>query len=171
MTSAEFLAARGLRTVTLPSSGATVEIRRPKTRELMRIGLFPLKVSRMEMSKIDPDEKEHLLKEAERSAIKLICECSVSPRFVQREPKPGRDEARIETLDDDDFAALNAEILDLAGSEAEEPPTPDDLHLDDNMKALGLCCKMFGIDPTAAEEWEPDRVQRLFRYAALTVEK
>jgi hypothetical protein len=169
MTKAEFLTARGLRDVLLPSAGITVTVRKPKTLDLFRAGLFPLKISKIELDKIDPDEKEQMLKEADRTAVRLICECAVEPKIVNRKARPG--EVRIDALDDEDFQAIYQGILDLIEQEQIEPPQEPHSSYDTHMRNLAAACKCFGLDPTEAIEWEPERVQMLEEFALMTIKK
>ena len=168
MTTAEYLTARGLRTVKL-SSGVSVTIKRPRSLELFRAGLFPLGVSRIDKTKTDPDEYEQMMMEADRNAIRLICECTVEPRVVTRQAKPG--ELHIEALEPDDFSDLAAAIIAFATENKLEPPQEEHKDCEAHMRNLALACKVFGIDPTKAELWEPERVQRLMEYSILTLRR
>ena len=168
-TVAERLTARGLKDIVLPVSGECVKIRTPKTKDLMRIGLFPLVVSRMDLDNVDPDEKEALFKEAERSAIRLICECAVEPKIVNRKARP--DELRIDALLPDDFAYLSEQTLEFAVASTKQVPTTDHPRAKENFKALAVACETFGIDPTLAEEWDQERSKRLLFFAGLVVKE
>ena len=168
MTKAEFLIARGLRDVPLPS-GITVKIRRPRTLELFRAGLFPLSVSQIDKDKVDPDEYEQMLKEADRAAARLICECTVEPKVVSRRAKPG--EVPIEALEPDDFATLAEGIIAFAVEEKVEPPAEPHSNYESYMQMLAGACKTFGIDPTEAVLWEPERTEQLIEFAKLTIPK
>jgi hypothetical protein len=166
-TVAERLTARGLKNIVLPSSGETILIRRPKTVDLMRIGLFPLRVAAIDLKSMPPDEWESVMKEVDRAAVKIICECCVEPRVVSRTAHPG--EMRIDALDADDFTFLQTEILDFATSSLPEAPTEDHPHAELNHQGLALACERFRVDPTRAENWPPERAERLIYYAKLAV--
>lgn len=168
MTKAEFLIARGLRDISLPS-GITVKVRRPRTLELFRAGLFPLSVSQIDREKVDPDEYEQMMKEADRAAARLICECTVEPKVVSRRARPG--EVPIEALEPDDFATLAEGIIEFATEAKPEPPGEAHGNCESYMQMLAGACKVFGIDPTEAELWEPERAERLIEYAKLTIPK
>ena len=137
MTKAEYLRKRGLKDVPLPVAGITALVRKPRTMDLFRTGLFPLKLTPMELEKVDPDEREQLLKEADRAAVKMICECTVEPKIVNRTARP--DETRIDALDDEDFHALYNGILDLIEQQPPEPPQEPHSSFEYHMRELSRC--------------------------------
>lgn len=170
MSVAERLTSRGLRTFVLPASGETVSVHHPRGRDLFAAGIFPLLVAKMDLEKYPPDEREQVLKEADRQAVRLICECSHEPKIVKRTPRPG--EVHIDTLLDEDFAEYHAQILDLMDKAKERPSTETAVPKEEQFRReLALCCKLFAIDPTEAENWPQERLVRLFEYGALAVKK
>jgi hypothetical protein len=168
-TAAERLSSRGLGAVKLPVSGEEVLFHVPHTRALVQAGLFPLAVSHIDLSTVDPDEREHLLDEADKNGVKLVCACCYDPIMTERTTRrPGRNECPVDSLVPEDYIALHSAIMELINKAYAKDDRPEPgPHEEDNRKALALACKMFRVDPTEVDEWPPERAQRLIEYAVL----
>lgn len=171
-TAAERLTLRGSGSVKLPVSGELVKFRIPHNRQLIRAGLYPLRLTEIDTN-ADPDEVEAALEQADRNMVRVICAACYEPSFVEGEARPGRNECMVGCLCPDDFAALGHAILDMIGRMyGEQPaPEPESEREHDTMRAIALACARFGLDPTEAEEWPGWRMERLLTYARLAVER
>jgi hypothetical protein len=167
---AAYLNERGLKNIELPAAKVSVLFRKPRTLETMRAGLFPLRMTQMDLDKLSPEDREQQLKEADAAMVRLVCECSVEPKIVNRRNK--KDEIRIDALDDNDFVKVGQELIEwiFAGKRSEPPHDPHP-HFDDNMNALAGACKVFNIDPTEARYWDPERAEELIEMAMRTIKK
>jgi len=166
---AEYMNTRGLKSIQLPVAGVSVLFRRPRTIEVMRAGLFPLKMTQMNLEKLSPEEREKQLEEADAATARLLCECSVEPRIVNRRARP--DEIRLDALDDNDFAQAGQELIEWIFSAHPEPPQDPHPHYEQNMDALAGACKVFGIDPTEVLNDDPKRAEQLIDMAMRTIRK
>jgi hypothetical protein len=137
---------------------------------MVAAGLFLLHLSTVDMADVDPDEREHLLAEADRNMVKLICACCSAPVFTQREnPREHLNEVSVDSLSPDDSAHLGHAIIELI-TKAYAAPAEETKRERDGKQAIALACRIFSLDPTTVEEWEPARTQRLIDYATLAAE-
>ena len=170
LNAAQILSSRGLGATRLPVSGVEVSFHIPHTRAMVAAGLFPLHLSSVDLADVDPDEREHLLAEADRNMVKLICACCSAPVFTQREnPREHLNEVSVDSLCPEDFAHLGNALMELI-AKSYAPPAEETKRERDGKQAIALACRIFALDPTTVEEWEPARTQSLIDYATLAAE-
>ena len=167
MTLAEQIAALGTGSVMLPVLQIKVRVKLPRSRELARAGLLPLRLTTLDDKQLDEDEIQEFLEASERTMRRLVCECSLEPRIVNREPKDNT-QIKYDTLVDDDVLAIYKRIMELAqAAYFRAEPATESKAQNDSMKLVAVHAKKWGLDPTAVLDWEPARFDELMQFSAL----
>jgi len=167
MTAAQMYAAKTTGSVMLPVAKITATFRVPRSRELARAGLLPLRLTTVDPEQLDSDEMKDAVEAAERSVKRLVCECSLSPRIVDHEPKDNT-QLRYDDMETDDITKEYSGIMELATSAyfESEPATESKAQLD-SLTLIAVHAKKWNIDPTTIGDWEPGRFDELMMFSDL----
>ena len=151
----------------LPVAKITAIVKVPRCRELARAGLLPLRLTTIDPAELDSEEMQDALDASERSMKRLVCECSVSPRIVDHEPKDST-QIKYDDIEPDDVVAMYQKIMELATSAyfADEPATESKAQCD-SLTLIAINAKKWGLDPTAINAWEPGRFDELMMFSDL----
>jgi len=154
-------------TILLPKFKITATVRAPRSIELARAGLLPLSLTNIEPEKLDEDEYEAVLEKAEIAMKRLVCECSVAPRIVDREPKKNN-QIKYSDVDSDDVTVLYSKIMELAISAYfdSEPATENKAALE-SLKLIAIHAKRWNLDPVKIGREDPAYFAELLMFSDL----
>jgi len=167
MTAAEKYAAKMTGSVMLPVAQIAATVKVPRSVELARAGLLPLRLTTIDPSKLDDDDMQDTLEKSDRAMKRLVCECSVEPRIVDRKPKD-KNQLRYDDVHPDDIVALYTKIMELATSayfEA-EPATEHQAQLD-SLTLIAIHARKWGLNPVDVGDMSPADFDALMMYSDL----
>lgn len=167
MTVAEEYAARLSGSVMLPVAKIKAVVKVPKSRELARAGLLPLRLTTLSVEEMEDEEHRDEIEAAARATKRLVCECSLVPRIVDHEPKT-KDQIKFDDIHDKDVSALYNKIMELASNAYfnAEPATESKSQLG-SLSLIAVHAKKWNLDPTVVADWEPARFDELMMFSEL----
>lgn len=167
MTAAELYAAKTTGSVFLPVAKITATVRVPRSRELARAGLLPLRLTHLDPQELEEEEMADAIEKAEITFKRLVCECSVYPRIVDREPET-KEQMKYSDLADEDITVLYNKIMELAKSAYfdAEPATESKAQLD-SMTLIAIHARKWGMSPLEVGKLSPEEFDELMTYSDL----